>query len=588
MNDYDVRRAFERIELELIESMKRNLGRHLAEEEKEGFRWNMWQEEQLKSLKAYQRANREKFNKRFSRINEEIEDYIRKNADNAAIAEELRILRKTINPKATIEDLLDDMGRDDADFFRVNSPKLDELLKAIQKDMEKAEHAMLRKMNDQYRKIIFDSQVYANTGAGTLKQAVDMASRDFLRAGINCVEYKGGRLVNIASYAEMAIRTANQRAVLISEGNIRQQHGWHLVRVSRYGGCSETCLPWQGRVYVDDVYSGGTKAEAKDTGYPLLSEAIAGGLFHPNCKHRATTFFQGMQNDHSADGEFENEPEQAKHNKYLREIQRQKRIAAGSLDEQNVRVAKNRQKQWEKKDEKLLKRNKNLQQKGFEIQDFSKSNKKSTGNNHIKLENYARDSLKIEKVPSLEELDYDLIKNMFNSIADIYNTVPETYGTIKEIMLYDEGLLGIAPIGDKYDEFVLTLNPIFYRDPIRLNKDIQNYVKKGIYAAGTTENTVIYHELGHMLDGIYITKNYPVGEHERVWENGISATRILKEASELCYGDDVAYNNALKSISGYAASRDDEGLAECCHVEFTGRGNQFTNAVVSILLGKKR
>ena len=81
-----------------------------------------------------------------------------------------------------------------------------------------------------------------------------MASRDFLRAGINCIKYKDGRLVNIASYAEMAIRTANQRAVLISEGNIRQQHGWHLVRISRYGGCSETCLPWQGRVYVDDVY----------------------------------------------------------------------------------------------------------------------------------------------------------------------------------------------------------------------------------------------------------------------------------------------------------------------------------------------
>lgn len=94
MNEYDVRQAFERIELELIESMKRNLGRHLAEEEKEGFRWNMWQEEQLKSLKAYESANKEKFSKQFSRINKEIEDYIRKNANNSAIAEELRILQQ--------------------------------------------------------------------------------------------------------------------------------------------------------------------------------------------------------------------------------------------------------------------------------------------------------------------------------------------------------------------------------------------------------------------------------------------------------------------------------------------------------------
>lgn len=587
MNEYDVRQAFERIELELIESMKRNLGRHLAEEEKEGFRWNMWQEEQLKSLKAYERANKEKFSKQFSRINKEIEDYIRKNANNAAIAEELRILRKTVDPKATIEDLMDDLGRDDTDFFRVNSSKLDELLKATKKDMEKAEYAMLRRTNDQYRKIIFNSQVYANTGAGTLQQAVDMASRDFLRSGINCIKYNDGRLVNIASYSEMAIRTANQRAVLISEGNVRQQHGWHLVRISRYGGCSETCLPWQGRVYVDDVYSGGTKDESKDTCYPLLSEAIAGGLFHPNCKHRATTYFPGMQNDHSSDGKLENEPEQAEHNKCQREIQRQKRIAAGSLDENNVRVAKNRQKQWEEKDEKLLKRNKNLQQKGFEIQDFSKSNKKSTGNNHIKLENYARDSLKIEKVPNLEGLDYDLTKNLFNSLAGIYNDFPETYGTIKEIILYDEGLLGIAPIGDRYDEFILTVNPSFYRNPDKLKRGIRNYIKDGTYAPGTTVDTVIYHELGHMLDGIYITKNYPLKEQERIWDNAISSTHILKEASMLCYGDDKAYKDALKLISGYAASRDDEGLAECCHVEFTGRGNPFTKTVVSILLGKK-
>lgn len=56
----------------------------------------------------------------------------------------------------------------------------------------------------------------------------------------------------------------------------------------------------------------------------------------------------------------------------------------------------------------------------------------------------------------------------------------------------------------------------------------------------------------------------------------------------LCYGDDKAYKDALESISGYAASRDDEGLAERCHVEFTGRGNKFTNTVVSILRGTKK
>ena len=37
MNEYDVRKAFEEMELELIASMKRNLQRHLDWEKDEGF-----------------------------------------------------------------------------------------------------------------------------------------------------------------------------------------------------------------------------------------------------------------------------------------------------------------------------------------------------------------------------------------------------------------------------------------------------------------------------------------------------------------------------------------------------------------------
>ena len=59
--DYDVGKAFERIEAELIDSMMRNLGRHLKEEEEEGFDWSQWQVEQLKGLAEYRRRNKKKF-----------------------------------------------------------------------------------------------------------------------------------------------------------------------------------------------------------------------------------------------------------------------------------------------------------------------------------------------------------------------------------------------------------------------------------------------------------------------------------------------------------------------------------------------
>ena len=286
--DYDVRKAFEEIELELISSMARNVKRHLNEEEKEGFNWEMWQAEQMKGLRRFQNKNKKEYEPHFKRINEAIANMIRGNAHDATIQEHLKALLKGL--------VTDDLKAED-DFFAINAPKLEALIKATTEDMERAEYAMLRKIDDEYRKTIFNAQVYANTGAGTLKQAVDMATRDFLRKGIDCITYSDGRRVNIASYAEMAIRTANTRAVNIAEGEYRKKKGWHLVRISQYGQCSEICLPWQGRIYVDDVYSGGTAEESKESGYPLLSTAIDGGLFHPNCKHRSTTYFPELEEE---------------------------------------------------------------------------------------------------------------------------------------------------------------------------------------------------------------------------------------------------------------------------------------------------
>ena len=58
MNDYKIKELEEEMELHLIKSMKRNLQRHLDEEEKVGFKFTQWQAEKLKELKRYQRENK--------------------------------------------------------------------------------------------------------------------------------------------------------------------------------------------------------------------------------------------------------------------------------------------------------------------------------------------------------------------------------------------------------------------------------------------------------------------------------------------------------------------------------------------------
>ncbi len=361
MNEYDVRKAFEEMELELIASMKRNLQRHLDWEKDEGFNWNMWQVEQLKTLENFKKENQKIFNKKFSSINAEIANFLKSSYEASGFETEIGILDEIA--KGMFVNNINQKGINSS-FFSLNKSKMEALIKATTKDIEKAEHAMLRMVNDQYRKTIFNAQVMANSGAFTLQQSIDKATKDFLRTGINCIQYKNGRRVNIATYAEMAIRTANKRAVLISEGDVRNVYGIHTVRISSYGGCSETCLPWQGRIYIDDVYSGGTKEEAQEKKLPLLSDAIAGGLFHPNCKHRASTYFYDLKKslgELEEDG-VENPAEEQEHRKNLLHIQQQKRLENGFLDSNNIEQAKKRKEQWEIRDKKL----------GFEYNDDSK------------------------------------------------------------------------------------------------------------------------------------------------------------------------------------------------------------------------
>lgn len=220
-------------------------------------------------------------------------------------------------------------------FFGLNHRKLDALIKSTKTDMKDVKYATLRMANDQYRQIIYKAQVFANTGAGTVKQAIDMASKDFLSRGFNCIEYKNGTKHNIADYCDMAIRTANKRANLMGEGEMRKKLGNPLVYISKHGGACDKCTPWEGRVYIDDVWSGGNEDDGQ---YPLLSIAINGGLFHPRCHHGSSTYFEGINDEpEEVTKAKHNHNEEDKYTQYLQQRQKQyERLAVGSLLPENV------------------------------------------------------------------------------------------------------------------------------------------------------------------------------------------------------------------------------------------------------------
>ena len=82
-------------------------------------------------------------------------------------------------------------------------------------------------------------------------------------AGLNCIEYANGARYTISDYADMAIRTASKRAYLQGEGEKRQEWGIHTVIVNKRGNPCPKCLPFVGKVLIDDVWSGGSMEDGK-------------------------------------------------------------------------------------------------------------------------------------------------------------------------------------------------------------------------------------------------------------------------------------------------------------------------------------
>ncbi|WP_097003921.1 phage minor capsid protein [Lacrimispora amygdalina] len=348
MNEYDISASFEAIEQELIASMIRNMNRHRAEELKEGYDWSMWQVEQLKALEKYKLENQKKYSKQFKSINAQIGELIWQARQQGGMKQEAQILRAIKNGFKSYKPA---SAATQAEFFKLNTRKLEALIKATSNDMKKAETAVLRMANDQYRKAIFTAQVYANSGAGTYEKAVDMATKDMLSRGLNCVEYKNGARHALSDYADMAIRTASKRAYLQGEGEKRQEWGISTVIVNKRGNPCPKCLPFVGKVLIDDVWSGG---KASDGPYPLMSAAIARGLYHPRCKDSHSTYFPGISTAEDTwtkrelRGIDQKYKQEQNHQYNKRQADKYGQLSQYSLDKEDKEKYKNKADEWSK------------------------------------------------------------------------------------------------------------------------------------------------------------------------------------------------------------------------------------------------
>lgn len=287
MDNFDgyIADIYREMEAELIGSMKRNLGLHEAEEALTGLKYPQWQAMKLKELRRFQRENERIMGKKLSGLPDEVSRHMIDEL-NQGSKHELKRYRKALKKGYKSAVVMKDS------FFHVNDRKVQGLINALNNDLASANSAVLRMMNDQYRQTIFKAGMFVSNGVYTEEQAVKKAVEEFEKKGLNCIEYKDGRRVNIADYASMAVRTANQRAYMVGEGEFRKSIGETLVIISRHSTSCDLCKPFEGKVLIDDVYSGGTQ---EDGDYMLLSQAMEQGLYHPRCRHGLGTYYPELE-----------------------------------------------------------------------------------------------------------------------------------------------------------------------------------------------------------------------------------------------------------------------------------------------------
>lgn len=332
----DIAKIFEEIELRLIASLKRNLMHHKAEEILEDRQWTAWQAIKLQNLQKFRRENRQ--------IMQEYSDKI--DADTRQLmTEQFREGEQEAEAVAGAEPAA---SVPDVHFFGVNTPKMERLMQDVVQVEQTAETAALRTMDDVYRRTVNRAQLAMAAGETTLTKAIDMAVREFLEKGLNSIVYRDGRHVDIADYVRMVLRTTSTRAQLQGKSKRFAELGYDTVLISQYGGCSETCEPWQGRAYIDDVFTiwngeiNGDSGKSQYCGkwFPLLSSAIRGGLFHPNCRHTMSLYIDGVTKippPIPAEQIRKQRELEQKQRVMERKIRKLKRLEAGTQDPQAVK-----------------------------------------------------------------------------------------------------------------------------------------------------------------------------------------------------------------------------------------------------------
>ncbi|MET9954220.1 phage minor capsid protein [Streptomyces sp. NPDC006339] len=229
------------------------------------------------------------------------------------------------------------------------APAVDRLAASMAHDTRPMYARITRAVVDIYRRIVGRASGTQLLTGMTRRQASQRALDQFAQQGVTGFVDSAGRRWDMASYAEMAVRSVTARAAIEGHIDALAEIRVGLVIVSDAPLECPLCRPWEGEVLalgstsgphtVREPHADGRRTVAVHVA-GSLAEARGSGLFHPNCRHSLGAFLPGVTTrppHHATPGTSYEDTQRQR--EIERHIRRWKRVQAAAMDEQARRRA---------------------------------------------------------------------------------------------------------------------------------------------------------------------------------------------------------------------------------------------------------
>lgn len=160
---------------------------------------------------------------------------------------------------------------------------------------------IVRFTDDVYRKAVMGDVTNLLGGLETQQQARRRILNRLLGKGVTGFTDRAGRNWNLSTYVKMASSTTAAHAAIEGYMGTLEQANVDLVVISDHLKECDRCAPWEGKVLNRGIGPVGrieVRSAVADETVSVevagnLQDAIADGLFHPNCAHNAQGFIPG-------------------------------------------------------------------------------------------------------------------------------------------------------------------------------------------------------------------------------------------------------------------------------------------------------